>query len=190
MASMRSDYDQRQALTALLKTNDAVVDGDAMVAAIGHMQSSYDKRMVLAGAIERGGLSGDAKKNVLVAAAGMQSDYDRSQILSAYVKAFGVEPAAREPFFAALGGLKSDYERRQVLTGVAGKGAIGREVQQAALDSITAMKSDYDRAETLLAFVQGVDPANRAAFVAAAERIRSAHDQDRVLAALVRAERR
>jgi hypothetical protein len=54
------------------------------------------------------------------------------------------------------------------------------------------MASDHDRAEVLLAFVaaQSVDSANRQAFVSAAEHIRSPHDQNRVLAALVRAERR
>ena len=54
------------------------------------------------------------------------------------------------------------------------------------------MSSDYDRAEVLLAFVgaQGIDSANRQAFVSAAERLKSSHDQNRVLAALVRSERR
>jgi hypothetical protein len=54
------------------------------------------------------------------------------------------------------------------------------------------MSSDYDRAETLLVFVnaQRIDAANRPAFVAAAERIGSSHDQNRVLAALVKSERR
>ena len=44
--------------------------------------------------------------------------------------------------------------------------------------------------ETLLAFVPTINAASRPAFVSAAERITSSHDQNRVLAALVRAERR
>jgi hypothetical protein len=54
------------------------------------------------------------------------------------------------------------------------------------------MSSDYDRAEVLLAFVGGqrIDASSRAAFVSAAERLKSSYDQNRVLAALVRAERR
>jgi hypothetical protein len=52
------------------------------------------------------------------------------------------------------------------------------------------MTSDYDRAEVLVAFAPGVDAGSRQAFVSAAERIKSSHDQNRVLAALVRAERR
>ena len=46
------------------------------------------------------------------------------------------------------------------------------------------MSSDHDRAEVLLAYLhtQGIDKKSRAAFVAAAERIRSTYDQNRVLA--------
>ena len=66
------------------------------------------------------------------------------------------------------------------------------DVQKDVFDVVSTMSSDYDRAETLLAFVpaNGVDAATRQAFVTAAERIRSSHDQNRVLAALERAEKR
>ena len=52
--------------------------------------------------------------------------------------------------------------------------------------------SDYDRAEVLLAYLhaQSLDKKSRAAFVAAAERIRSTYDQNRVLAALAKSESR
>jgi hypothetical protein len=189
MTTMKSDYDQRQALTALTKHNGAATDGDTMLPALAHIKSSYDKRMVLADMLARGALSAEAKKTVLAAVPGMQSDYDRRQVLTAYVERFGVEPALREPFFTAVRAIKSNYDRREVLTGLAKKGS-GRDVQQAVFGSVTEMTSDYDRAEVLLAFVSTVDAASRPAFVSAAERIKSSHDQNRVLAALVRAERR
>ena len=56
--------------------------------------------------------------------------------------------------------------------------------------AVRAMTSDHDTAEVLLAAAPGVDAASRPAFVTAAERIRSSHEQNRVLAALVKAERR
>jgi hypothetical protein len=189
MATMKSDYDQRQALTALTKHGGAATDGDTLLPALTHIKSSYDKRIVLAEMLERGALSAEAKKTVLAAVAGMQSDYDRGQVLTAYVERFGVEPALREPFFAAVRSIKSDYDRREVLTDLAKKAA-GREVQSAVFDAVAQMTSDYDRAEVLLAFVSTVDAASRPGFVSAAERIKSSHDQNRVLAALVRAERR
>jgi len=75
---------------------------------------------------------------------------------------------------------------------VAKKGGGNGEIQQAAFDTVSQMSSDYDRAEILLAFVsaQGIDSASRPAFVSAAGQLKSSYDQNRVLAALVRAERR
>ena len=55
---------------------------------------------------------------------------------------------------------------------------------------IPAPAAPYDRAEVLLAFVPVVDAASRPAFVSAAASIKSSHDQNRVLAALVKAESR
>ncbi|HMF99298.1 MAG TPA: hypothetical protein VKE96_33595, partial [Vicinamibacterales bacterium] len=58
--------------------------------------------------------------------------------------------------------------------------------------AVDAMRSDYDRAETLLTSLRGqsVDAAVRAAYVTSAERLKSRYDQDRVMAAVARAERR
>jgi hypothetical protein len=192
MSTMKSDYDQRQALSALVKSAGTNVDPNAMVTAVGHIDSSYDKRMVLADVIGRGSLTVESKRSVLAAAAAMQSDYDRGQVLTAYVQSYGVEPALREPFFAAVRAITSDYERRRLLTDVAKKAGGNREILQAVFDVVSQMSSDYDRAEILLAFVaaQGIDSASRPAFVSAAERLKSSHDQNRVLAALVRSERR
>jgi len=192
MATMKSDYDQRQALIALLKRNGAAVDADALSQALSRMKSSYDKRMVLAEIVSRGSLSADAKKSALGAVSGMQSDYDRGQVLTAYVRSFGVEPVVREPFFAAVRSITSDYERRRVLTDVARKGAVQSAVEQSVFEVVSLMSSDHDRAEVLLAFVggPGIDALSRPAFVSAAERLKSSYDQSRVLAALVRAERR
>ena len=111
-------------------------------------------------------------------------------MLRAYIQRYGVEAAVREPFFAAVRAIASNYDRREVLIGLARKGVSGRDVQEALFAAVADMTSDYDRAETLLAFVPGVDAASRPAFVSAAERIKSSQDQNRVLAALVKAERR
>jgi hypothetical protein len=79
-----------------------------------------------------------------------------------------------------------------VLNPVAAKGTVARDVQESAFDAVQTMKSDYERAEVLLAFLSGnaVEGSVRQAFLNAAERIQSQHEQNRVLAALVRSERR
>jgi hypothetical protein len=191
MASMRSDYDRRLALTALLNANGQMAGADDIYGAIVQMRSSYDKRQVLSELLNRPTLSTEMKQAILRAARGVGSDYDRSQVLLTYVQKFGVEPAERDSFFMAVGAMQSAYERRRVLTEVARKGP-SVDVQRAAFGLVGSMSSDYDRAETLLAFVgaQPMDAAARDAFMAAAERIRSSHDQNRVLAALVKSDRK
>jgi hypothetical protein len=191
MATMTSDYDQREALSALTKGRGQAVDGDTLTPALAHMKSSYDKRCVLEQILERDGLSVDGKQVVLGSVRSLQSEYDRRQILTAYLARFGVEQALREPFFAAVRSIASNYDRREALTALAKKkGADGPGVQDAVFDAVAHMTSDYDRAEVLLAFVSMVDAASRPAFLSAAASIKSSHDQNRVLAALVKAEHR
>jgi hypothetical protein len=112
-------------------------------------------------------------------------------VLTAYLNRYGAE-GLREPFGQAVQSIKSNYDRRQVLTQVARNGKVPPEVQRVAFDLVGSMSSDYDRAEILLAFINAgaVDSATRPAFVSAAESIRSSHDQNRVLARLVKSERR
>jgi hypothetical protein len=188
MATMKSDYDQRELLSALMKRNAAAVDGDTLAPVLAHMKSSYDKRVVLTEILQRDGIS-DGKRTVLTAVPGLQSEYDRREVLTAYIAKFGVEPALREPFFASIRSIASNYDRREALTALARKGA-APDVQGAVFDAVGQMTSDYDRAEVLLAFAPRVDSGSRQAYVSAAERIKSSYDQNRVLAALVKAERR
>jgi len=189
---MRSDYDRRVTLQSLFDAGGQLPAAEDLYEAIWQMRSNYDKRLVLSELIARNSLSIEHKQVVLRLARGIQSDYDRGQVLTAYAQKFGVEPQAREPFFQAAGAIQSAYERRRVLTEIAKKSAATAEVQRAAFDLISSMSSDHDRAETLLAFLgsQPMDASTRQAFVAATERIRSSYDQNRVLAALVRSERR
>ena len=87
---------------------------------------------------------------------------------------------------------QSDYDRRQVLMAYVKKFGIEPSVRDSFFSAVDSMRSDYDRAETLLVTLSHstVDPATRPAFVASAERLKSSYDQNRVLAALVKSERR
>jgi hypothetical protein len=189
---MRSDYDRSEVLRTAL-AQDAVTDADALFAAVGRMTSSYEQRRVLTVLASRSALSMELKRGLLTAASTMNSDYDRASVLIDYVSHHGAESAVRQPLFAAVTTMKSDYEKRRVLTAIASStGATDADIQRAVFDAVGLMHTDYDRAETLLAFVRGrgVDTASRSAFVAAAERMSSSHEQNRVLAALVRTEPR
>jgi hypothetical protein len=191
MTGMRSDYERRRALTALFAGSSGLV-GPSAFQAIDTISSAYERRQVLADLIARGTLNDEMKRGVLVSARTIRSDYERREVLTAYISAFGVESSVRAPFFSAVSAFTSDYERRMVLQAIASKRPLASDVQAAAFDATMAMRSDYDRAETLLSFLNGrsVDATSRQAFVDAADRIKSSYEQNRVLAALVKSERR
>jgi hypothetical protein len=189
---MRSDYDRSEILRTAL-AQDQVTEPEPLFAAVGRMSSSYEQRRVLTDLAGRNSLSIELKRGLLTAAAAMKSDYDRATVLLAYISHHGAEAAVRQPLFSAVNTMSSDYEKRRVLTAVAAsKDAAAAEIQRAVFDSVGLMRSDYERAEVLLSFIRssGIDSTSRSAFVAAAERMTSSHEQNRVLGALVRSERR
>jgi hypothetical protein len=191
-AEMRSDYDRSEVLRTAL-AQDQATEPEPLFTAVGRMSSSYEQRRVLTGLAARDSLSIEFKRGLLTAASTMKSDYDRATVLLAYINHHGAESAVRQPLFAAVNTMTSDYEKRRVLTAVAAsKDASNGEIQRAVFDSVGLMRSDYERAEVLLSFVRsnGVDSTSRSAFVSAAERMTSSHEQNRVLGALVRSERR
>ncbi len=190
--NMRSDYDRSEVLRAAL-AQEPITDPDALFTAVGRTTSSYEQRRVLSELADHPSLSLELKRGLLTAASSIKSDFDRASVLLAYVKRHGAEVSVRQPLFAAVNGMRSDYEKRRVLTAIAASpNASDAEIQRAVFDSVALMRSDYDRAEILLAVLRatGVGSASRPAFVAATERMGSSYDQNRVLAALVRAERR
>ena len=193
LETMKSDYDRRVALTTLFGTGGQIVDGDTLITAVGQMRSAYDRRQVLADLMARGPLDTGTRTALLNVTAGIRSDYDRAETLNVFVARFGVDSPVREPFFAGVAAIGSAYDRRRVLTRLLKTGPLASDVRESALKSLDTMGSDYDRAETLIAFLNTqapLDSSSRQAFVAAAERIRSSYDQNRVLAALAKTERR
>lgn len=153
MAAMRSDYDQREALTALIRRHGEVADGETLMPALAHIKSSYDKRVALEEILARGPMSTDSKKTILTAAAGIPSDYDRRQVLTAYLKRFGVESAVRDEFFTAVRAIKSDYDCAEVLLAAApGVDAASRPAFVSAAERI---HSSHDQNRVLAALVKG-----------------------------------
>jgi len=153
LATMKSDYDQREALNALTKSG-AGLDGDAAFQAVAHMKSNYDKRVVLTEIIQRGGISLETKKGVIVGARELQSDYDRRVVLQAYVAKFGIEPAVRDAFFAAVDAMRSDYDRAEtLLTSLKGQ-SVDAAARAAYVTSAERLKSRYDQDRVLAAVVR------------------------------------
>jgi hypothetical protein len=153
VAAMRSDYDQRQALTALTQSG-APLDGDAAFQAVSHMRSSYDKRMVLTDIIGRGNLNADTRRALLKSAADIASDYDRRQVLTTYLQKLDVDASARDAFFAAVDAMGSDYDRAETLVAFASRHPIDAATRPAFVASAERLRSSYDQNRVLAALVK------------------------------------
>ena len=144
LAAMRSDYDQREALTALTKSGGRL-DGDAAFQAVAHMRSSYDKRVALKEILARGALNAETRRALLKSVVDMSSDYDRREVLTAYLQKNDVDAAARDSFFAAVDAMRSDYDRAETLLACAGGRALDAETRASVLASAGRLKSKYDQ---------------------------------------------
>jgi len=188
---MTSDYDRRTVLAHVASHVALDKRGSlAYVQAMAAMKSDYDQREALNALTRSGaGLDGDA---AFQAVSRMQSSYDKRMVLVQIVERGGISTDTKKGILGAARGLQSDYDRRMVLTAFVEKLGVEPGVRDAFFAAVDVMRSDYDRAETLLLALQrtSVDAGSRSAYVASAERLRSQYDQNRVLAAITRAERR
>ena len=190
--NIRSDYDRRQVLQRVASRIRLDQRGvSAYVHTIAAMRSDYDKRESL-NALTRSGVSLDGNI-AFEALAGMKSSYDKRMVFMEIIERGGsLTTDSKRALLRSVAEPQSDYDRRQVLTAYVKKFGIEPSVRDSFFSAVDSMRSDYDRAETLLVSLSHatVDPATRPAFVASAERLKSSYDQNRVLAALVRSERR
>lgn len=189
--AMKSDYDRRQVLERVASRVTLDQKGVAnYVQAMATMKSDYDQREALSALTRRSAAAADGE-TLLPALAHIKSSYDKRVALEQILARGSISTEGKRTILTAAAGIQSDYDRRQVLTVYLKRFGVEPALRDEFFAAVRAIKSDYDTAEVLLAaVVPGIDANTRPAFVLAAERIRSSHDQNRVLAALVKAERR
>jgi hypothetical protein len=189
--SMKSDYDRRQVLEHVASGITLDRKGaTAYVQAMATMKSDYDQREALSALTKRNAAVADGE-TLLPALTHIKSSYDRRMVLEQILARGPLSTEGKKTILTAAAGVQSDYDRREVLTAYLKRFGLEPAVRDEFFAAVRAIKSDYDTAEILLvAVMPGVDANARPAFVSAAERIKSSHDQNRVLAALVKAERR
>jgi hypothetical protein len=185
-SGISSDYDLAE---VLIGTPAPLIAQDASgwLAAINSIESSYDRRRVIASVVKPG-VAPELADQALKAAAGIQSDYDLAEVLVDVVKDGGLTDRTAPAFFAALPKIEGDYEHRRVLQAVA-QAMVSDGALAQATATTAGMNSDYDRAESLVAISRSkaVGPSTRKALAEAANGIGSEHDKGRVLSALTRA---
>jgi hypothetical protein len=188
---LRSGFEQRRALTALARSHpleEAIAVQGAMSAAA--IESSHERRQALAAWLAGVPLSPALASAVLSSAEGMSSGHERSTVLIDLIQRGGLDAQTADALFRTARSLGA-YEHRRVL-----EAAVARDLSEplliALLKNTMSVASDYERATALIRVAEHVDlsPAARSAYLDAADSLRSEHEQSRVLAALVKAERR
>lgn len=164
----------------------------AFFKAAASIDSDYEQRRVFSALLKQKGLTTAERAELIRLASSIDSDYELAQVLrSAATAADLTDGHLRAAWFAALGSISSDYERRRTLSGLVASGDLSQDALAEVIDAAAAIRSDHDSAELLVAISKRYRLTGelREAYLRAADAIRSEHEQNRVAAALLRAER-
>jgi hypothetical protein len=189
--ALDSDYEAASLLVqvAELQTLDSTTRAP-FFAALATVSSDYEKRRVLGAVGRRSELPQETVAAMLEAGAGLSSDYEAASFLVQIASQIGIEGAIRDPFFRAVDGIGSGYERGRVLQTVLKRTGVSADTVKAVLRATRGM-SGHEASQVLLAAAAAhpLTGEARDLYVDAAEGLGD-YEQGRVLAALVRNERR
>jgi beta-lactamase regulating signal transducer with metallopeptidase domain len=191
-STVNSSYDRAQILIEAAKRGGVTsATTEAFMSLVRSMPSSYDQRRVLTAVAEQPSLSSAVTVEAVRAAGSMTSSHDQSEMLLALIKRGGLTDAAADAFFSSAAEIDSSHDLTRVLRAVVAQPQLTERVLTGILRTAATIKSSHDRA-TLLVDVAGRHPLSvqaRALYLTAAEGIGSNSEENRVLAALVKAER-
>jgi beta-lactamase regulating signal transducer with metallopeptidase domain len=160
-------------------------------AALATVESDFEHRRVLAALAERTDLPSDVVVSMIESGGKIDSDFEAATLLMQIAKQQAVDGPLRAPFFRALETIASPFERGRVLKAVTARGNLPKETLVDVLRSARGMNSSFETSQVLLAVAAGhtLTGETRDAYIDAAEKLGD-FEQGRVLAALVRSERR
>lgn len=191
-ASLDSDFEAASLLAGVAthQSIDATVRGP-FFRALETVGSAFERRRVLAAVFDRDDLSAEAAVAALESASRVDSDFECATVLVQFVKRRPVEGAVRAPFFKAVASIDSAFERGRVLKEVARRTDVSSDTVLDVIRSAQGMNSGFERAQVLLLIAGSHDLTreSRDAYIDASEHLGD-HEQGRVLAALVKNERR
>jgi len=189
---IESDFEEASLLVqiARLQALDNTSRGP-FFSALGTVDSDFEQGRVLKALGERTDLAPETTTAMLVSGAGVSSDFEAASFLLGIVRQQPIEGAVRAPFFRAVESIGSAFERGRVLQAVAKRPDASPETILAVLRATTAMTSGFEASQVLMsaAAAHPIAGPARDAYIDAAEKLGD-YEQGRVLAALVRSERR
>ena len=189
---IESDFEEASLLVQIAKLQplDNTTRGP-FFSALGTVGSDFEHGRVLKALGERTDLTPETTTAMLVSGAGVNSDFEAASFLMQLVKQQPIEGTLRVPFFRAVESIASSFERGRVLQAVAKRPDASPDTIMAVVRAAAGMSSGFEVSQVLMAVAAEHPVAGpaRDAYIDAAEKLGDL-EQGRVLAALVRSERR
>jgi beta-lactamase regulating signal transducer with metallopeptidase domain len=188
-AAMKSDYERRQALSALFQTQtfDAARQVTFLRESL-HFDSDYERAELLVGVEPRLLNSAQVRQAWLDAALGVHSDYERRRTLQAMLSGDRLDDAQLASVIQASDSMSSDYEHRELLVAAVRQARDVDSLAPAYARAAQSIESAYERKEALLALINAGKLGARGAdaVLASAAQIDSSYERREVLVALAR----
>ena len=155
------------------------------------MTSSHDQRRVITAVTAAGTLTDTVSIEAARTAGVMSSSHDLSSTLITLIERGGLTDASSQAFFESAARISSSHDLSRVLRKVIERAADNDRLIAGVLKVAPKVNSSYDRANVLIDAATNARIAGetRQLYLAAANGL-GGHDENRVLAALVRAEGR
>ena len=189
--SIASNYDRSLVLQEVAQRGGLTAANSAtFMGQVRSMSSSYEQRRVLTAVTAQGSLPPAVAADAMRSAGGISSSHDQAETLLKLVDSGGLNDGSADPFFQAASHISSSYDMQRVLKRVTSQ-AMSDKIRESVLRTAVKISSGYDRANLLEAVAAKgriTGPA-RELYIAAARGL-SSNDENRALAALVRAEGR
>jgi hypothetical protein len=189
--SIGSDYDQRRTLVAILNTRPlASAVAAAVLDATESIGSSHDRSQVLRAVVESGGFTPATAQPFTTRISNMSS-HDHSTTLINLIERGGLTDATADTFFGSAAGIPSSHDLSRTLLKVLERPDLSGRILEGVLRTVIRVGSSHDRATVLLSVANRgrLSPEARKLYIAASRDL-GTHDENRVLAALVKAEGR
>jgi beta-lactamase regulating signal transducer with metallopeptidase domain len=158
---------------------------------LGTIASDFEHRRVLTALLARGDAGSQTRAAVLDSAMQIDSDFEKASLLLSVVKPQGLEDAVRPQFFRAVETINSPFERGRVLKAVLQTSDASPDALLDVLRATRDMNGNFEASQVLLAVAAKYTLSGEArdVYIDIAERLGD-FEQGRVLAALVKSERR
>jgi len=188
--SITSDYDHAQVLTEVADRGGLTSATSAeFMTQLRSIGSSYDQRRVLTAVTNSGGLTDGVAVEAIKSAGAITSSHDKTETLLSLVARGSLNDASADAFFASASQIASAHDLQRVLRRVIDQPSLSGRILEGVLRAAAKVNSGHDRANVLeaVAAKTKLTGAARDLYLDAARGLGN-HDENRALAALVRAE--